>query len=111
MTALDLWFEKVVKAHSRGEALMIRYAGDFVCAFRYQDDAERFYEVLPKRLGKFQLEVAREKIRILRFSRFHPSMKRRFTFLGFELYWFPDRQRVVRVMRRAAHHGSASEAL
>ena len=39
---LDLWFAKVVKAHCRGKALMCRYADDWVCAFRYQDDAERF---------------------------------------------------------------------
>ncbi len=58
--------------------------------------------MLPKRPGKFQLEVAEEKTRILRFSRFHPSMKRRFTFLGLELYWFPDRQGVVRVKRRTS---------
>jgi hypothetical protein len=31
---------------------------DWVCAFRYQEDAERFYQVLPKRLEKFDLEVA-----------------------------------------------------
>jgi hypothetical protein len=98
----DLWFEKVVKAHCHGEALIIRYADDFVCAFRYREDAERFYRVLPKRLGKFQLQVAPEKTQILRFSRFQPSMKRRFTFLGFELYWFPDRQGTPRVMRRTA---------
>lgn len=47
--ALDLWFDKVVKPHCRGEALLCRYADDWVCAFRYQDDAERFYRVLPKR--------------------------------------------------------------
>lgn len=99
---LDLWFEKVVKVHCRGEALIIRYADDFVCAFRYRDDAERFYRDLPERLGKFRLQVAPEKTQILRFSRFHPSMKRRFTFLGFELYWFPDRQGTARVMRRTA---------
>ncbi len=39
---------------------------------------------------------------MVRFSRFHPSMKRRFTFLGFELYWFEDRKGVPRVMRRTA---------
>lgn len=100
--ALDLWFEKVVKAHGRGEALIIRYTDDFVCAFRYREDAERFYRVLPERLEKFQLQVALEKTQILRFSRFHPSMKRRFTFLGFELYWFPDREGTPRVMRRTA---------
>lgn len=100
--ALDLWFEHVVKARCRGEALIIRYADDFVCAFRYRDDAERLYRVLPQRLGKFRLQVAPEKTQILRFSRFHPSRKRRFTFLGFELYWFSDRQGTARVMRRTA---------
>ncbi len=100
--ALDLWFERVVKAQCRGEALICRYADDFVCAFRYREDAERFYRALPKRLEKFGLEVSPEKSRILRFSRFHPSMRRRFTFLGFELYWFEDRKGTPRVMRRTA---------
>jgi RNA-directed DNA polymerase len=100
--ALDLWFERRVKPHCRGEALVSRYADDFVCAFRYRDDAERFYRVLPKRLEKFSLEVAPDKTRCLRFSRFHPSMKRRFTFLGFEFYWTLDRQGTPRVKRRTA---------
>jgi RNA-directed DNA polymerase len=84
---LDRWFEGVVKPHCRGKALLIRYADDFVCAFQYREDAEAFYRVLPKRLAKFGLEVAPEKTRLLRFSRFHPGMRRRFAFLGFEFYW------------------------
>jgi len=100
--AVDLWFDKVVKPHCRGEALWCRYADDWVCAFRFQDDAERFYQVLPQRLAKFHLQVAPEKTQLLRFSRFHPSLRRRFTFLGFELYWMPDRQGVPRVTRRTA---------
>ncbi len=99
---LDLWFETAVKEHCRGDALTCRYADDFVCAFRYREDAERFYRVLPQRLAKFGLEVAPEKTQIIRFSRFHPSMKRKFIFLGFELYWFPDRQGIPRVKRRTA---------
>jgi RNA-directed DNA polymerase len=83
--ALDVWFAKVVKAHCRGEALLCRYADDWVCAFRYQDDAERFYRVLPHRLKQFNLQVAPDKTHLLRFSRFHPSRRRRCTFLGFEL--------------------------
>ncbi|WP_232804161.1 reverse transcriptase domain-containing protein [Motilimonas sp. E26] len=51
--ALDLWFEKKVKPRMRGRAMLIRYADDFVCAFQYANDAERFYEVLPKRLKTF----------------------------------------------------------
>jgi group II intron reverse transcriptase/maturase len=99
--ALDLWFEKVVKPRC-GDALLCRYADDWVCAFRYQEDAERFFRVLPKRLEKFNLKLAPEKTRLMRFSRFHPSMKRRFAFLGFEFYWKEDRSGTPRVQRRTA---------
>ena len=84
--------------------MMCGYADDFVCAFRFKDDAENFYRVLPERLGKFGLEVAPEKTQILRFSRFHPGMKRGFTFLGFEFYWLPDRQGEMRVTRRTSRN-------
>jgi len=40
--ALDRWFQKVVKPRCRGEAGLIRYADDFVAAFQYQEEAERF---------------------------------------------------------------------
>ena len=99
---LDLWFECVVKPRCRGEALLCRYADDFVCAFRFRSDAKRFFKALPKRLAKFSLQVAPEKTQVLRFSRFHPSLRRRITFLGFELFWFPDRGGTPRVMRRTA---------
>lgn len=100
--ALDLWFERVVKTRIRGEAILCRYADDWICAFRYQEDAKRFYRAIPGRLKKFGLNVAPEKTQTLRFSRFHPSMKRRFTFLGFEFYWLKDRKGVPRVKRRTA---------
>jgi group II intron reverse transcriptase/maturase len=100
--AMDLWFEKVVKPHCRGDAMICRFADDWVCAFRFRDDAERYYQVQPKRLQKFNLEVAPEKTQLMRFSRFHPSMKRRFTFLGFEFFWKKDRKGIPRVKRRTA---------
>lgn len=75
---------------------------DWICAFCFKSDAEQFYRALPERLSKFKLEVAPEKTQILRFSRFHPSMKRRFTLLGFEFFWKEDRKGVPRVMRRTA---------
>jgi RNA-directed DNA polymerase len=99
---LDLWFAKVVKPRCKGEAVLCRYADDWVSAFRYREDAERFYRVQPKRLEKFNLEVAPEKTRLLRFSRFHPGMTRRFTFLGFELFWKEDRKGTPRVTRRTS---------
>lgn len=102
--ALDQWFESEVKPRLRGRAFLYRYADDWVCGFQYADDARRYYEVLPRRLARFNLEVEPSKTRILRFSRFHPSRKseRIFAFLGFELYWWPDRAGTVRVMRRTA---------
>ena len=97
---IDDWFEKVVKPHCRGEAIICRYADDFVCAFQTAEDAERFYSVLPKRLAKYNLTVAEEKTGIVRFSRFHPGLKNRFSFLSFEFYWDSDKQGKPRLFRR-----------
>jgi len=100
--ALDLWFEKRVKPHCKGEAFILRYADDFICAFRYRDEAERFYHTLAERLGKFNLSVAPEKTAMLRFSRFHPGMQRRIVFLGFETYWMKEPDGSVKVKVRTA---------
>ena len=99
---LDLWFEKRVKPNSEGQAHITRFADDFVCAFQYRGEAEWFYEALPKRLQEFGLQVAQDKTKIHRFSRFHPTRKRRFTFLGFEFYWEADTKGVARVWRRTS---------
>ncbi|MCP4115371.1 MAG: group II intron reverse transcriptase/maturase [Desulfobacteraceae bacterium] len=100
--ALDLWFEKVVKAHCQGDVMIMRYADDFACAFQYRKDAIKFFKVLPKRLAKFDLSVAPEKTGMMRFSRFHPSRRRRIIFLGFETYWTKDQKGMPRVMQRTA---------
>lgn len=84
---LDLWFEKAVKPKSEGEAYICRYADDFICAFRYKRDADKFFAVLGKRLGKFKLELAKEKTSIISFSRFRKHEKTSFEFLGFEFRW------------------------
>jgi RNA-directed DNA polymerase len=100
--ALDLWFEKKVKPRLRGNAMLIRYADDFVVAFQYRSDARRFYQVLPKRLAKFNLNVAPEKTHLKRFSRFHPGKQRCFAFLGFEFYWDVDKQGKPRLRRHTS---------
>ncbi len=85
--ALDLWFEKIVKPRCEGEAYLCRFADDFVCAFRYKKDAEKFYGVLVLRLGKFGLELSEEKTNIISFSRFRKEENTHFDFLGFEFRW------------------------
>lgn len=101
---LDSWFAKAVKPRCAGRAFIMRYADDWVCGFQFARDAQRFYDVLPKRLERFNLEVEPSKTNLIRFSRFHPSKhrSRTFNFLGFEFYWWPDRGKTVRVMRRTS---------
>ncbi|MCG5513273.1 group II intron reverse transcriptase/maturase [Ectothiorhodospira shaposhnikovii] len=99
---LDVWFEKRIKRSCAGQAYIIRFADDFVCAFQYRADAQRFYRALPRRLEAFGLQAASEKTCIHRFSRFHPTRTRRFTFLGFEFYWEADSKGTPRVWRRTS---------
>jgi RNA-directed DNA polymerase len=97
---LDLWFEKVVKKQCRGEACLIRYADDFVCAFEYREEAERFHGALGKRLAKFGLEVAAEKTRVIRMLK--GDSKPSFDFLGFEFRWGKDVKGKAHLKRRTS---------
>lgn len=99
---LDLWFERKIKPKLQGRAFLLRYADDFVLAFQHYRDAKAVYESLPSRLKKFNLSVAKEKTSMVRFSRFHPSLRRRLTFLGFEYYWWPGLDGSPRVLRRTS---------
>ena len=85
---LDMWFDKVVKKRCKGEAYIVRYADDFVCFFQYENEARYFYQVLKERLKKFNLELAEDKSKIMRFGRFAKQNSKNgktenFDFLGF----------------------------
>ena len=82
---LDTWFEYVIKPRLHGEAHYVRYADDFLILFQYENDAKAVMNVLPKRLGRFSLEVAMEKTRILPFGRYKGT-KDDFDFLGFTFF-------------------------
>lgn len=90
---LDLWFERVVKPRLRGEAYLIRYIDDFVVCFEHRSDAQRFEQVLVKRLAKFALALEPTKTRLVSFGRFAQRDAKRkgkrletLSFLGFTLY-------------------------
>ncbi|MCK5784512.1 MAG: group II intron reverse transcriptase/maturase [Desulfobacterales bacterium] len=85
--ALDIWFERVVKPHCRGDVMLMRFADDFVCSFQYYKDVQRFYRILDKRLEKFKLELSKDKTQVIKFTRFETEKGKRFTFLGFEYRW------------------------
>ena len=73
-----------------------------MCAFENQADAERFYNVLGQRLGKFGLELSGAKTRIIPFSRHRQAGKTRFEFLGCEFRWGKDRTGSDHLKRRTA---------
>jgi Retron-type reverse transcriptase len=90
---LDLWMTKVVKKQMEGYVEMIRYADDFVICVQNKGEAERILEVLKERLGKFGLEVAEDKTRIVEFGRYAEKNSNNrggkpgtFNFLGFTHY-------------------------
>ena len=82
---LDLWFERGVKPKLKGEAYYVRYADDFLIMFQYENEAREVMQALKLRLGKFSLEVAEDKTRILPIGRYKGT-KEDFDFLGFTFY-------------------------
>ena len=98
---LDIWFKGVVKKQSQGDGYICRYADDYVCAFKYKRDAERFYQKMRKRLKKFVLELSLEKTNIITFSRFKEESSS-FEFLGFEYRWEKSRKGTDIVKRRTS---------
>ena len=106
-TVLDVWFYETVQTHCRGQVYLCRYADDFVCAFEYEKDAQRFYEALGKRLNKFNLEVAENKTQLLVFSRCKIRNGSSFNILGFEFRWglnrrIKNRLRIPIIKRRTS---------
>ena len=97
---LDVWFEREVKPRLAGRARLIRYADDFVILLTSEADARRVLEVLPKRFGKFGLQLHPEKTRLIAFHKPDGpagSAERRtalhsFDLLGFTHFWARSRK-------------------
>jgi hypothetical protein len=87
-----------VKPRLDAEALLIRYADDFVIVFAQEHDARRVMAVLPRRLGKFGLNLHPEKTRLIYFRQ--PSLFAKpgdskpetFELLGFKHFWGKSRK-------------------
>jgi RNA-directed DNA polymerase len=89
-TVLDEWFQTQVRPRMGGNCFLVRYADDFVMGFSLKSDAERVYQVLPKRFERFGLSLHPDKSRLVQFSR--PYWKQgkgpgSFAFLGLTHYW------------------------
>ena len=111
---LDEWFVKEVQPRLKGYSFISRFADDFVIGCQLEDDvhgctnaamawmprsgdARTVMEILPKRFGKYGLEIHPEKSSLISFGRpaaNSPAGKgdSTFDFLGFTHYWARSRQ-------------------
>ena len=92
---LDLWFHKRWRMReAKGEAVIVRYADDYVVGFECKEDAEQFLNDIKERLSEFGLNLHPDKTRLIEFGR-HAIEDRKergerrpetFDFLGFTHY-------------------------
>jgi RNA-directed DNA polymerase len=107
---LDVWFEQEVKPRLKGRAFLVRYADDFVMGFAGEEDARRVLAVLPKRFGKYGLQLHPDKTRLVPFrpptgplpcpGRQPDPPSGSFDFLGFRHFWGQSRRGNWVVKRR-----------
>lgn len=95
---IDNWFSNIRKTHLRGKAELIRFADDMVFVFQRKDDAERFYQTLPKRLEKYGLKLHEDKSSMIRSGSLAAKEAEErgerlpvYKFLGFTCYWGKSR--------------------
>lgn len=104
---LDEWFVNDVRPRLKGRATLVRYADDFVFVFAKKEDAERVFDVLRKRFGKYGLALHPDKTRLVAFQR--PQRgddgddgPGSFDLLGFTHHWGLSRKGNWVVMMRTA---------
>lgn len=95
---IDCWFNEISKDNMVGQAGMVRYCDDMVFVFENEEDARRFYEVLPKRLNKYGLSINDAKSQMIQSGRTHVINLAKqnkkiesYNFLGFTCYWGKSR--------------------
>jgi RNA-directed DNA polymerase len=74
---LDQWVTEWRKVHAKGDAVIARYADDFVLGFQYRYEAESFLKQLRERMAEFGLELHSEKTRLIQFGRFAEGDRKR----------------------------------
>lgn len=88
---LDEWFKEEIQPLLKGKSFLIRFADDFLLGFTDEADARRVMDVLPKRLGKYNLKLHPEKTKLLELDGTQRG-NRGFDFLGFTHYMGKSRR-------------------
>lgn len=99
---LDEWFSGQIQPLLSGKSFIVRYADDFVLGFENALDAERVMAVLPKRFGKYKLELHPDKTKIINLNSKRGEGERSFDFLGFTHYLGKSRKGKVILKRKTS---------
>ena len=104
---LDIWFVRIVKKQMKGFVGIVRYADDYIICARNKHEAEEILRALKDRLGKFGLELAKDKTKLIGFGRYADEESERqgkeagtFGFLGFTHFNDKDRKGGFKVGRK-----------
>jgi len=87
----DLWADRWRRNQTSGDVVIVRFCDDFVVGFQHRENAEQFLLDLGKRFSEFNLELHKNKTRLIEFGRFAAQNRERqskgkpetFDFLGF----------------------------
>lgn len=103
------WFKESIEPRLRGYGGLVVYADDFVACFQYKEEAERFYELLKKRMKRVGMSLEENKTRLIEFGRYAEERCRKegkkpetFTYLGFTHYCSKSRNGKFRVKRKTS---------
>jgi group II intron reverse transcriptase/maturase len=95
---IDSWFKQLSEQYIQGRTGLVRYSDDMVFIFEKEEDAKKFYEVLPKRLNKYGLNINESKSQLLKSGSTHAATLSQegkkinsYNFLGFTCYWDKSR--------------------
>lgn len=88
-TVLDTWLANDYIPALQGEAILVRYADDFVVAFESEGECRQARKDIQVRLEDFGLAVHKEKTNCFGFYPENSSRQgdTEISFLGFSLYW------------------------
>lgn len=103
------WFKESIEPRLRGYGGLVVYADDFVACFQYKEEAERFNELLKKRMKGVGMSLEENKTRLIEFGRYAEERCRKegkkpetFTYLGFTHYCSKSRNGKFRVKRKTS---------
>ena len=113
---IDEWFHAIKQTHMKGTAELVRFADDMVFVFQNRSDADRFFQVLPKRLEKFGLEINLDKSSIIPTGKLAAKVTHQrgeriptYNFLGFTCYWGQSRNGAWRLKYKSRSDRLASK--